>query len=518
MTKNRENRHSVKNVFSGVLSVVLICAMVLGLCACTPEQTKNATPEELFQSVEGGALSAGIGNLLGYYELLRGADLNAKTAAEGRVSVNLSTEVQDLLNQVLGKNMDLSWINDLYIDVKTVSNGMVSQFDGTIGGTAGAAVSASMVLDYENGKMYVSIPELSQKVLLMDLGTDASAMQSAEAAFALLNQLPDGQKLTNLLTKYVVLAVGCIDDVEKESVTLDANGVEQKCTALEAEISLETIADMLESVLKTAKKDDDLKALLGEVADLVAQQSGQTVDKNQMWTDFCEAIDSVLDSMEADKDAVNDDTLFTWTTYIDGDNQVIGRCFEVEDAGEFFYAKTSSGDKFGFEMYIKAAGSKVMSIEGEGTEKNNVLDASYDLVVEDQALFTVAVDDFDMKKAESGVINGKFKLIPSGELMEQLGITSNSGIGSLLGATLALELECKGDAQNQEVTLSISSAAAKLISITISAKQIAATDIQIPGNTVGNAEQWMNTLDTSKLAGILQKLGVPDSLFGGAAA
>ncbi len=519
MTNNREKRFSAKGMVRAVLSMALIFAMVLSLSACAFFERTFAKPNELLQSVEVESLSSTINELLGYYDEFRKADTSANAAAETKFSVNVSKELLDLLQESMGTgtNVDMDWINDLELDTKIAKKDDLIQMEMGISGKSGKALSATLTMDLKASKMYIAIPELSQKVLLMDLsemGMPSGSMGALEEAMGMLEMLPDGKELGSLVSKYITLALSCIEDAEKESATLKANGVEQKCTALETKLSLKDLAKMVKTVLKEAKKDDDLKDLILDVAELAAQ-NGATVDKDQIWSSFVETIDDTIENIDNAKDEMDSTKLITWTTYINNDNQVIGRRIKVKGAGEFFYGKAVSKNDFGFEMTLEANDEEVFCIEGEGTEKKNVQNASYDVVVQDKTLLTLEVKDFDLKKLESGVLNGKFKLIPSGDLLKEMGITNNSALGSLLGSAFALELEMSGDQKNGEVTIAISGAASKLISLTVSGKETSVPDINVPGNTVSDTQKWAESMDPNELMNILKKLGIPEELLGG---
>ena len=109
----------------------------------------------------------------------------------------------------------------------------------------------TVLVDSENGYMYFNLPQLKEQYVKFDLSTLMSSgdyndtTEAMEMLSTFFESLPDDETSTEIISRYLTVIVESVDDVEQESDTITANGVEQKCTKLTATIDEDSVKSIL---------------------------------------------------------------------------------------------------------------------------------------------------------------------------------------------------------------------------------------------------------------------------------
>ena len=219
-----------------------------------------------------------------------------------------------------------------------------------------------LMLDMENEKVYVQIPELNEKYLAVDLemlveeGTDMDMeefMEMTGLATDIYNKLPDKKKVESLLQKYVSLAISCIKDVEEEEDTLSAGDVSADYTVLVVTIDDGTLRDMAETVIEAMMDDKELKEVIIEASAIQEEMDGE---------DVYDALMDELDEVLEDVDEIQMDEEYEMKIWVDSKGEIRGRSLELDSKYDSFavsYAIPRDGKKAGIEVEAEMEGVKV---------------------------------------------------------------------------------------------------------------------------------------------------------------
>lgn len=97
------------------------------------------------------------------------------------------------------------------------------------------ALSYNLYADYKDGKVYMQIPELSDAYLdYSNLGDVDGQVNYVKAAGAVMDKVPDGDTLENVLTTYSDIVYDNLTGVTKKNQTVKVEGISKECTVLTA--------------------------------------------------------------------------------------------------------------------------------------------------------------------------------------------------------------------------------------------------------------------------------------------
>ncbi len=466
---------------------------------------KTFGPDEAYlHHVEGKVVEDTVDSVTeGYDSLLSALKETPEISENVTMSVNLSDDILSMVEQfVFGGDteMDLSWINDAEIAFNVAQDGNRTKLDATIGLGDDKVVSAEAIMDMAEGKVYVSVPELSDKYIALDLnevtggasvsGMLADMLSSGELQEAIVNILPDSKTLGRLLNKYGDVILKSIEDVEESSETFEIEGIEKKVTVLEYDVDDKLLLTIAENVLEAAKDDEDIVTILENAEDVVADLMGDRMPAELDLADMVdEAIDMALDSID-DVDTTGD-TLATVYTYVDGSSEVIGRAVEVEDMMVFSYLTLTKGKKEATEIII----AEQLVLAGSGETKKNLFNGTYTVEFDGTALVELEVKDYDVKKAEDGYLNGTFRLTPTDEVYDLIGM----GAGEALSMVdLGLEISVKSDENTASLTVNILNGSEVYAGVTLAATGTELKAVSTPSeDKIADVDEWAQSIDPS---------------------
>ncbi len=510
-----------------IAALVAVAGLVVGSIFCWPYITSfwNRTflkPEKYLVKVYEKNLEKDsvLAPLTGAYGSVRNSLSNSTTSGSGQVDISMSVDEDliKLLETSAGGNVDLSWFNQVMLSV--ISNVTEEGVDVSLGlGLNDTRIVTMQALIEYAGKVYVGYPELSDTYLAADIDMNTSEMQdimaqSVAASKALANDLPTEEEMNALLSKYVTVALGALKDVDKKTKKVSVGDFSQQYTLLVVEISEEDAADMVVAVLKEAKKDKTLRQVVEAYVDYtiaISEMQGITLDQTDM------DVDALFDSIDEAIDYFNeyepdDEDVFAVTTYVDMQDRICGykiTVFGDEEYGipdtDISFLTARKGNKFEFEAEIAEA----MVITGSGTEKKDVVTASYAVEVEGQEIIVLELEDFTTTETISGTV----RLKPGKALAEQL--VSNIGgseIASLFGGT-DIALEFVFNASSVDIRVMV--AKKSLVSLKLETKTSTGSEFQAPDKSISaesnyQLTQWYRTLDPDKVVENLKKAGVSE--------
>ena len=504
---------------AGVLAVVVavVCIFLFG------NSSANLSGQDHLKKVETEALNGYVDSLTQLYGNFIGNVSNGQSMPAGsgdiNVSVRLGDDLKDILEMYTGGEIDLSWLNEIAMKMKTDTYEDLQKLDVELLLSNKEIIVVSAVLDWAEECLYLGVPNLNDTYLEMDLDALGVMDQMEEylgtmqSMMAYDGDLPDAATVNALLDKYVGVILNNLPKVDKESDKVSLGGLEQKCYVLTLEINQQDLMKIAKALLETAKDDDQLLDVIESFSDYYNEMMEAQMDNygyGYGWTyvDFAEefedAVDYALEMFEdIDIDDLDDDTLFELVTYVDNKDNIIGQTLEIDAADvELSYLTVTEGKDFRFEAMLG-----MVEIEGKGTVSNNILNGEYVLSVDGDEYLEVNVQNFDQKKWENGELVGKFILTPTEDMMDQL--------DTYIGADLSLSLDVNMTNTTAMMDVEVMIDGLMMVGVKMEVTSREGQKVTIPSNTVSGMDQedlmdWVLDFDFDKIIDNLDAAGIPN--------
>ena len=513
-----------------LLMVMAMCCLVFAGCAPngdgkdkenngkdTPNYDKM-TPLEHFAALELNNANGMVDALSAVYGALAQPASKANYGAEVDISLQVGDVVQDVLEEsyfeASGEKMDFSFLSKVNLEVDLNVKNKMQQMDMAVGLGGSRILTICTIMDLDDFTTWVGSPELSDVFAEMNLvqsGGVAVNSATMQTANALIEALPSEQEFNALVKRYLEVALEKVDDVERKTITLELDGLKQECTVLVVKIYEEDALNIAEAVLKTAKTDNELKAIIEKFGvafnDLMKEsytQAGGTWTNVDLYAEFITAVEDALTSLEMEREDLDTEEYIELTAYVDKEHNIIGRKLAL-DGDELHYYTVTEGNAFTFEASLDE-----VKVTGGGTKKSGKVDGSFKLSMEGTSLLTLAVEGWSASEKET---KGTLVLEPSAELIQQIGGNS----GALPFADIALELKIDSSESKNDFEMNLLSNETLVVGIAMSAKTSSGSDIQKPTETIDFTNQyqlqsWVQSMDFNKLFQNMRNAGVPGEL------
>ena len=370
--------------------------------------------------------------------------LSEMDTEEVKGNAEIKVSLEDGGKAILGmlSPVDISWLADASIsgNVSMSDKSMTEFMDVNVNGTKICTIE--YYFDTENSEIYMRIPELSDGYIKMnmeqmtqeaveeaDQELDSSFTTSLDLAdsmnsyFSTLENLPEADLVTSILTRYTDIIFDNVADAENPGAQEAVAGdVSQELSILEGHVTQAEALPMFQQILDTAKSDEELKGLIETWTEAMN-------DPDYTYETFLEAIED----MEKDLDTEADDTDesgFILRAWVDSDGEVVGRQFLLNDDEQeeelFGYLCTADGDKRGFSMQLGSEDEKV-AIEGSGELNGDLLSGTYTISSGDADAAIIDVADYDTKAVQDGIWKGNYTISGAFHQMDHRNFRSTCG-------------------------------------------------------------------------------------------
>lgn len=353
-------------------------------------------------------------------------------AVKGNAEIKLSLD--DGGKAILGMltPVDISWLEDASMDTKVNLNEgtMIETMDVKVNGTKICTIE--YYFDTENSEVYMRIPELNEGYIKMNMeqmtqeaesemeeeGMDSSFSTSMDLAdamnsyFSTLDNLPEADALTSILTRYSDIIFDNVTDGENPGIQSSAAGdVSQELTVLEGHVTQAEAQPMFQQILDTAKTDEELKGLIESWTEAMN-------DPEYSYDTFLQAIEDLEKDLDGEIDE-SDTSGFVLRAWVDDNGEVVGREVLADDGEQeeslFRYLCTTDGDQRGFSFTMGSDEDSV-GLYGSGTLSGDVLSGTYTFTSGGEDAVVIEVADYDTKAVENGIWKGTYTI--SGALIE----------------------------------------------------------------------------------------------------
>lgn len=347
-------------------------------------------------------------------------------AVKGNAEIKLSLD--DGGKAILGMltPVDISWLEDASMDTKVNLNEgtMIETMDVKVNGTKICTIE--YYFDTENSEVYMRIPELNEGYIKMNMeqmtqeaeaemeeeGMDSSfstSMGLADAMnsyFSTLDNLPEADALTSILTRYSDIIFDNVTDGENPGTQSSAAGdVSQELTVLEGHVTQAEAQPMFQQILDTAKTDEELKGLIESWTEAMN-------DPEYSYDTFLQAIEDLEKDLDGEIDE-SDTSGFVLRAWVDDNGEVVGREVLADDGEQeeslFSYLCTTDGDQRGFSFTMGSDEDSV-GLYGSGTLSGDVLSGTYTFTSGGEDAVVIEVADYDTKAVENGIWKGTYTI------------------------------------------------------------------------------------------------------------
>ena len=347
-------------------------------------------------------------------------------AVKGNAEIKLSLD--DGGKAILGMltPVDISWLEDASMDTKVNLNEgtMIETMDVKVNGTKICTIE--YYFDTENSEVYMRIPELNEGYIKMNMeqmtqeaesemeeeGMDSSFSASIDMTdamnsyFSTLDNLPEADALTSILTRYSDIIFDNVTDGENPGTQSSAAGdVSQELTVLEGHVTQAEAQPMFQQILDTAKTDEDLKGLIESWTEAMN-------DPEYSYDTFLQAIEDLEKDLDGEIDE-SDTSGFVLRAWVDDNGEVVGREVLADDGEQeeslFRYLCTTDGDQRGFSFTMGSDEDSV-GLYGSGTLSGDVLSGTYTFTSGGEDAVVIEVADYDTKAVENGIWKGTYTI------------------------------------------------------------------------------------------------------------
>lgn len=526
---NTAGKGKKTGVFAAIAVVFVALAAVVSVCVVNAAGINNflkktfSSPEEYFQFVmekevseaskRMGVLYSDMVSRANYYDTSYSADFSIELGEDAKSIMNMMKLAMDMSDMDLG-GIDVSKFESLKVGADMAVKDSIFSLGLAADVNKVSLLSPNVVMDMEQGKAYLQIPELSKTYLGMDMDDYDIGYyefdefkEAQDTSREIVNALPKQANVEKMVLRYLDIVVKNIDDVSiGSSKKIEVEGITQKCTELEITIDGKTMQNILKAVIDEALEDEKLEKMLTEVADAAGQNG------DDYYEDF---VESLKDAKAGLKNMDKADGEIEVRVYVDGRGNVIGVVMEIEEEdSSCSMLSATKGKNTAYEISLVNRGEDVFEISGKGKESKGLLTGEFSVEAAGKPVADLAVSRLDVNMLKSGYLNGTVEIIPSSELFDALADELEVPVSSYLKGFTVL-LDCKSSSKEFDWKITLNDNGDKLVSVALAVKTGNGSKASIPdSDSVLMIEDtydlmgYIAEVDLDKLADSLDKTGV----------
>lgn len=456
-----------------IIAILLVIAVVVvfvlnpfGNGAINPVTKLFMSDKDYFAAIEKNDVADMTNTCAAYYDGYFLQDALQNKAYNVKCTPVFGDDLMDSIRE-LGEDLDLDFLNDLSFEftMNAGDNKVAEQLLLNISGQH--VLTASTLFDLENEALMLSVKELTDDVFAFDMNDFANdKLEDTLDIFAgtgssvnrktIEKIMPSSEKLKELATKYHGIVVDSVETVAKSTETVTVDGVTQTLTVYRADFIEKALQTALVNVLSEVKKDSEIKRIFNEVMDLAADFGA---DEDMFsYNDFLDSIDDAIDEVK-DADTDDDNVVLSLIDYVASD-KLVGRTVKASGETLLEYVTVEDGNRFASEFEMR--GETVC--KAEGTRDGDRITGTYTLYRDDETACEIELTNFDEKAFKSGTVDGKIRITPSEDTLDEVGSDTLGSVSSLMD--FAVEIESTGSgAAGGSFTLSVLNGSKSLFSV-----------------------------------------------------
>ena len=473
-----------------------------------------SSPEKYYQHVEQKEMKEAASILADIYQnaFLSNAKLN-DISSDVELSVELGEDAQEMLADAMYVD-DADWLSKMSMSAGASIKDLVVSGEASFTLGKDKLVSGAAVIDFDKAEAYLQVPELTSQYLgvsleevlgysYMDADELADIFKSYEELY---KAYPDKKTVEKLANRYMGIIIKNIDSVRKSSDTLEVGDIEQKCTVLRVRLTQKSIYRIMEAVCEEALED---KELLEVITTFAAAAGGEDMDADDVEEAFLEGIENYLEYIDRMKERASDSEM-VMNVWVNSKGEVVGRDITMNDNEKFVYYMPQKGKKYELELAY-TDGWNQMELTGIGKKSSTSLDGEFELAISGVDIVDITVDNYNIKKAKQGFVNGKFTVKPSKALLKEMDL----GMYSSIISKYAVTIDMSGSKNNVKYDVALVDDDEIFGKVVLSAKTGAGKKSSVSKSKVTMVEdeedlvEWVEEIDFEKLIKKLDKTDIP---------
>ncbi len=515
--------HKALLIAGAVVIIVLVLVLSNMTVLANFLRRTFSSPEDYYHYVEKKTvedISADAGEVYGRYFLdnLNVYDKSVST----KMNVTIGEGGQDLIGLAGLAGVDLSWLESVSI---TMDSSMKKE---TIFMGLGAAINGvdiltgNIVYEVDGEAVYLQIPELNEKFMGMEMpGYALRDMEDIWEMYEAFERVcPDQKEVEQMINRYMLTVVECMDDVAKEKGVLEAADVEQKCTVLTVTADANTFKDMTMEILKQMREDEDIEKIIKAAMEEEIIIEGLYLDDmspEEAYEEFLDWIDDGLEFMEDYGELeVYDDEVLEMKVYVDRKGKIVGRTMEMGDV-TIHMLMPEDGKQFGYELSYEDSYfddpilDETMALTGSGKRSGDKIDGDFVLEYCDTPMMEIGVQELNLKDMRIGLLNGSMTLGLTEDAADYMDYTP----GAAMIQGMEISMDWQSDKSSSNCNMGISLRDQNLVNMEISYKQEKGYKGANPGKNVVMVDdmddlmEWGESLDIGGLTSALKEADVP---------
>ena len=472
-SKKKKTKRVIGITAACVVAVALVS--IIGVKAYQAVKKAMMSPTEYYQYVETKNRDAYKKSYTGYYDTMRGVLTEDKINQEINAKVTLSDTAKSLISL---SGVDCSKFNDAEINVLENKNGSANSAQMQLKVNNENLVTFKLYFDYKNKEMYYQIPEWSESYMNVSNALNQSLRDTDYLPVDVLENpfqyLPETSDLDQIFTRYTDLAIKSAKDVEKEDVTLEAKDISQEVAAYTVKYSGSDVVEVTRDVLDEVKEDENIKHIIQKISPKLYSEYEKVMEE--------ELAEGEAQGLKEFEQEAGKENILTMKTYVDSDDEIVGRELKVNAGGEVFEIKSicpRDGKKFGYEFTCSLGYVTYVTILGSGEEKSDVVNGEYYLSLNDSIasdmdiasgkdLLKLQLKDYDLSDIEDGEFSGTCTI--SSDAIPQI-------------ANYALKIQSEGGMKASKSRISVLAGKDELIGIAMENSEGSSLNSTKPSNS-----------------------------------
>ncbi len=436
-----------KKLLAAIIAAVLVLA--LGVTAFASPLVNNflcktfMSPEKYLRHVTKRTVKSNSENVANITGIMKNSSV--ASGASYSLKATIGDGVWDLVEKSDSEAAAyLNWIKEAELKGQVALDGEKIQSNNEVVVNGTELAETKMAIDMANEEMYMSLPDIMDKAVRVPI--DGASDVNMDEVYDMIEKIqqivPDEKTANDIIARYADCVVSQIDKVKKSSDTIEAGGIEQKCTKLKVTITPKTAKNIAKSVLTELKNDKDVQ----KIAESAASAAGEEFSEE----DYKDAISSALEAVKNSDPDFEDFSFNVWANNV-GEIVALGiddKCIDGFD-GEIFAANLQKGNKVG--TVIRADVENVsVEFSGSAVQSDGKQNGEYLLKAKGVELLKVSIKDQDVKKMKEGLLSGTVTLQLADGISSILSDLNLSGSElAILGNLSDLKIELSADQQDK---------------------------------------------------------------------
>ena len=364
--------------------------------------------------------------------------------------------------------LDFSWLETIALDMDVSMIDGNQAIDTELLLNDGHIATAKVFADVSNMMQYMQIPELSESYLggLLTMTGEAEAYEMYDESMQMYldmmaditSYIPDSAVVETLLERYLNIIIDGMQEGASVEEAVSLGGIEEACTMYEGNLFVEDLIAVAETLLTTARDDQELKNLI----ETYAVESSE----EDLYAEFQDSINDALDELAVEESAAEADEYFSSRIWVNAENEIVAREFALMDgAYEDFmitWENPQAGDESALLLEIYSEGSAI-TLTGTTQTTDGMKRGSYIFAIDYGVIANVEMENYDVAAAEAGSLKATYTIsFPQPETDEEEAVYNPlSACGGIL------DVDINGETGEQTYVLTVTSGGAALASLTL---------------------------------------------------